>query len=77
MLSIAWRMSVACRLLRVAEGLRAVVLAAHRSGACNLGRSDRRGPLQTEVCVRACVRACVRVGIERDSVSFWVAVRRL
>ncbi len=51
-------LSVACRLLPVAEGLRAVVLAGHRGGACNLGRSDRRGPLQ---CRPRC--ACVRAGV--------------
>jgi hypothetical protein len=32
----------------------------------------RRGPLQTEVCVRACVCACLRVGSTRDGVSLRV-----
>jgi hypothetical protein len=52
---------LACRLLPVAEWHSAVTHAAHRGGACNLGRSDRRDPLRYIrrcACVRACVREC-------------------
>jgi hypothetical protein len=63
--------SVAC--CRVTQ--RAAV-PAHRGGACNLGRSDRRGPLQTEVCVRACVRACVWVASVTVCLCGLLCVRR-
>jgi len=58
--------SVACRRCRATPRRRAPSASWRRIAIERLSR--RRGPLQTEVGVRACVRACVRVGSKRHGV---------